>query len=279
MCNLDGVATVASVLNESNSQMRKYAVSVLAQLALSLSGQISMMSDQVLPRVIEMLNDPMPNVASAACYCLLKISTLYIGVQTLVTHDITSILAKLLFDADSNLDMKTRCAATLNQIYRFAPTTPKPPDLMKYLHSQLKSPDKGYKLTVMQLLDLWEEELPQIPISAKVKTHISALQAPINEEESTPCFETRITGSTYLLSDLVTSPEIRLELVEAGGVEAILENIKMHDGNHHRLPRYSFSILSIVADSNFGRKKILRFVAFAQLLRSLLILYILDIAL
>eukprot|EP00339_Tiarina_fusa_P014446 CAMPEP_0116998856 /NCGR_PEP_ID=MMETSP0472-20121206/1782_1 /TAXON_ID=693140 ORGANISM="Tiarina fusus, Strain LIS" /NCGR_SAMPLE_ID=MMETSP0472 /ASSEMBLY_ACC=CAM_ASM_000603 /LENGTH=425 /DNA_ID=CAMNT_0004698135 /DNA_START=376 /DNA_END=1653 /DNA_ORIENTATION=- len=258
VCNLDGVATIASVLNESNSQMRKYAVSVLAQLALSLSGQISMMSDQVLPRVIEMLNDPMPNVASAACYCLLKISTLFIGVQTLVTHNITSILAKLLFDPDSNLDMKTRCAATLNQIYRFAPSTPKSPELMKYLHSQLKSPDKNYKLTVMQLLDQWGEELPQIPISAKVKTHMNALQAPINEDDSTPCFETRITGSTYLLSDLVTTPEFRLELVEAGGVEAILENIK-HDGNHHRLPRYSFSILSIVADSNFGRKKILRY--------------------
>ena len=119
ICNLDGVATIAAILNESNSQMRKYAVSVLAQLALSLSGQIAMMTDQVLKRVIEMLNDPMPNVGNAACYCLLKISTLFIGTQTLVHHNVTEELAKQLFSAESHLDMKIRCAATLLQIYKF----------------------------------------------------------------------------------------------------------------------------------------------------------------
>lgn len=256
---MDGVATIASVLNESNSQMRKYAVSVLAQLALSMSGQISMMSDQVLPRVIEMVKDPMPNVASAACYCLLKISTLYIGVQTLLANDITALLSKLLFDPDSNLDMKTSCAATLNQIYRFAPSTLKSPDLMKYLHSQLKSPDKKYKLTVMQLLDQWEEELPQIPISEKVKALITGLQNPIDPIEAID-LNTRISGTYFLLTELITSPEICLELVEAGGVEAILDNLKLQEDKEQRLSRYSFSILSIVADSNFGRKKILRFV-------------------
>ena len=255
VCNLDGVATIAAILNESNSQMRKYAVSVLAQLALSLSGQIAMMSDQVLKRVIEMLHDPMPNVCNAACYCLLKISTLFIGAQTLVNYNVPDLLAGQLFNQDSHLDMKIRCAATLLQIYRFSPTTPRPAGLMKYLHSQLKSPDKKYKLTVLQLLDQWGEELPQIPISLEVQTHISRLQACVAAGDPTPCLDTRIQGSTTLLSNLVTSPEIRLELVEAGGVEAILENVKVEDSN--ALPRYSFSILSIVADSNFGRKKIL----------------------
>ena len=66
VCDNDGVAVVASTLNEANSQMRKYAVVVLAQLALSLKGQIAMLSDQVLVRVVEMLKDPMPNVVSAA---------------------------------------------------------------------------------------------------------------------------------------------------------------------------------------------------------------------
>ena len=60
-------------LNEQSVQMRKYAVVVLAQLALSLKGQImiSMMSDQVLTRVIEMLKDNMPNVANAAGFYFL----------------------------------------------------------------------------------------------------------------------------------------------------------------------------------------------------------------
>jgi len=258
VCNLDGVTVIGAVLNENNSQMRKYAVQVLAQLALSLSGQIAMMSDQVLTRVIELLKDPMPNVANAAIYCLLKISTLYIGVQTLVSHGVTALLTELLCDPESILMMKTRCAATLLQIYRFSPNTPKPPGLKKYLHSQLKSPDKDYKLTILQLLDQWGEELPQIPLSRKIKDQMQALLARNEDEDSTPNFETRVTASTFLLSDLVKSPEIRLELVEAGGVEAILENAKLNDPSN-RLPRYSFALLSMVADSNFGRKKILRY--------------------
>ena len=258
MCKLDGVAVIASILNEANSQMRKYAVSVLAQLAMSLSGQIAMMSDQVLARVIEMLKDPMPNVANAACYCLLKVSTLFIGAQILVSNSVISILTDLLYDPESILVMKTRCAATLLQIYRFIPQTSKSPALTKYLHTQLKSPDKNYKLTILQLLDQWGEELPQIPISSKVQAHIKALQANLDDcEDSQPCYDTRITGSTYLMSDLAKSPEVRLELVEAGGVEAILENAKSK--NNQLLPRYSFNLLSIIADSNFGRKKILRY--------------------
>jgi len=257
VCNLDGVATVAQILNEANSQMRKYAVTILAQLGLSLSGQIAMMSDQVLTKVIKMLEDPMPNVANAACYCLLKISTLFIGVQTLVTHDVTAVLTKLLCDPESILMMKTRCAATLLQIYRFAPNTPKPPGLKKYLHSQLKSPDKTYKLTILQLLDQWAEELPQIPISAEVNRWIQSLQATV-DGDSASSLETRIAASDLVLSDLVKSPEKRLEFVEAGGVEAVLENAKLSDPSY-RLSRYSFSLLSIVADSNFGRKKILRY--------------------
>jgi len=215
-----------------------------------------MMSDQVLSRVLEMLNDPMPNVASAACYCLLKISTLYIGVQTLITHDITTILSKKLADPDSNLDMKTRGAATLLQIYRFSPSTQIPPGLLKYLHSQLKSPDKNYKSTVLQLLDQWGEELPQISISQSMKTHVSSLKTCLNDGE--PCLESRITASHNLLSDLVKSTEIRLELVEAQGVEAINDNIRMN-GINESLSNFSFSILSIVSDSNFGRKKIIRY--------------------
>ena len=38
VCDADGVSVVAATLNEQNSQMRKYAVVVLAQLALSLKG-------------------------------------------------------------------------------------------------------------------------------------------------------------------------------------------------------------------------------------------------
>lgn len=78
-----------------------------------------------------------------------------------------------------------------------------------------------------------------------------------SEQGTIPDLETRITSSTFFLSDIVKSAEIIYEFVEAGGVEVIAENLKIVDINQ-RLPKYSYSILTIVVDSNFGRKRILK---------------------
>lgn len=58
------------------------------------------------------------------------------------------------------------------QIYRFAPDVPVPQGLLKYLHGQLKTPDRVYKSSVLQLFDLWGEELPKLSISPKIKSQI-----------------------------------------------------------------------------------------------------------
>ena len=78
-----------------------------------------------------------------------------------------------------------------------------------------------------------------------------------SEQGIIPDLETRITSSTFFLSDLVKTTEIIYEFVEAGGVEVITENLKINDPNQ-RLPKYSYSILTILADSNHGRKRILK---------------------
>lgn len=48
--------------------------------------------------------------------CLLKIATLYSGVQTLVSHGVHSLLIDLICNGNLDLVMKTQCMATLLQV-------------------------------------------------------------------------------------------------------------------------------------------------------------------
>jgi hypothetical protein len=59
----------------------------------------------------------MPNVASAACYCLYKISTLHVGVAALVRHRVhLELLDIICSQSEKNLVLKNRAAATLLQV-------------------------------------------------------------------------------------------------------------------------------------------------------------------
>jgi hypothetical protein len=61
----------------------------------------------------------MPNVASAACYCLYKISTLHVGVEALVRHQAHRELLEIICSSnEDNLLLKNRAAATLLQVMR-----------------------------------------------------------------------------------------------------------------------------------------------------------------
>jgi hypothetical protein len=67
--------------------------------------------------VIQMLKDPMPNVVSAACYCLFKLSALAVGVSALVQHGGHEALKTLVCgQAEDNLLIKIRAAQTLLQV-------------------------------------------------------------------------------------------------------------------------------------------------------------------
>lgn len=56
---------------------------MLAQLAISTKAQMDIIEANLLRKIGTML-DEIANVANAACYCLFKVSSLYIGVYTLV---------------------------------------------------------------------------------------------------------------------------------------------------------------------------------------------------
>jgi len=58
-------------------------VLALAQLAISTKGQMAILEENLIPKVGSMLEE-IANVANAACYCLYKVSSLYIGSVSLV---------------------------------------------------------------------------------------------------------------------------------------------------------------------------------------------------
>lgn len=155
----NAVAVIGPLLRDNSAQVRKYAAAIVAQLAISLKGQlqlvqltfadpadnkatdkangespvkrnssvpqISLSKDKLLANgnsliatVIQMLKDPMPNVVSAACYCLFKLSALAVGVSALVQHSGHEALKTLICgQAEDNLMIKIRAAQTLLQVW------------------------------------------------------------------------------------------------------------------------------------------------------------------
>lgn len=246
VCDAGGVPVVATSLGESSAQVRKYSAQVLSQLALSVKGQIAILSSPVLDRILEMLRDPMPNVANAAAYCLQKISTLFIGVDALCKRGITQVLSDVICSTSENLVLKKSAAATLLQIYRWKPETP-PLDASLF-QEQLKSPDRVYTITIVQLLDSWSCAVPKIPISQSVSQVLTSL--------GDTDVSTRSQATSFLLSNLVSQPELVLEFVEGGGIELVVYNESVK-GSDHKLSRLSFSVLALVADFHVGRAKLI----------------------
>eukprot|EP00164_Ancoracysta_twista_P009030 GFYU01013230.1.p1 GENE.GFYU01013230.1~~GFYU01013230.1.p1 ORF type:complete len:828 (-),score=191.80 GFYU01013230.1:101-2584(-) len=249
ICDLDGVAVFTKSLNAESAQERKYAVNVLAQLALSIKGQISILTGSVLRRVIEMVSDPMPNVRNAAAYCILKISSLYIGVLTLVKHNIIPLLGQIISSDDENLVLKSRAAATLLQIHRFYPQAQK---LDPYtIRGQLDTPDRQYTNILLELLDQWGIDLPDIiEPSPTTQGHVRALKS----EDS----DTRAQAMASIQASLVGDRFMVLELVQCGGVQLIVENAMASEASSNKLSQLSFAVLALVADSSVGSKALMQ---------------------
>lgn len=150
----NAVAVVGPLLRDNSAQVRKYAAAIVAQLAISLKGQLQLVQltfsdpeaekkangdsvkknssvpqislskekllangNSLIATVIQMLKDPMPNVVSAACYCLFKLSALAVGVSALVQHSGHEALKTLICSqAEDNLMIKIRAAQTLLQV-------------------------------------------------------------------------------------------------------------------------------------------------------------------
>lgn len=115
VCEQNGVEIVSWWLTDSNSQFRKYAASVIASLASSIKGQLAILQAGVLQdKIVMLLEDEMPNVRTAAAYCIMKISTLYVGVQALLQ---ANLLDQILSNVESTIsDIKMYSVETLYNV-------------------------------------------------------------------------------------------------------------------------------------------------------------------
>eukprot|EP00300_Choanocystis_sp_HF-7_P001413 c1113_g1_i1.p1 GENE.c1113_g1_i1~~c1113_g1_i1.p1 ORF type:complete len:423 (-),score=14.60 c1113_g1_i1:19-1263(-) len=244
----DGVSVVAKSLSENSAQVRKYTASILAQLAISVKGQMAILDSAILGRVIEMLDDPMQNVSSAAAQCLVKISTLYIGVYSLLELSMTKKLGDICLSDNPNLVLKKRAAQTLLNIYRMVPTTPAL-DHNKF-KSELLSPDRQYAMVLALLFDIWGVPPPQLPpMSSQLAQNLQSLQ----DDE----LLTRVNATIFLISTLNAQPETVMVLVENRGVELISLNEQIR-GPSHKLSRLSMQVLALFADSQCGQEKLIK---------------------
>jgi hypothetical protein len=242
VCNLNGVEIISQFLLDENSQYRKYSASVLAQLACSVKGQLAILAGNVLPSIIQLLGDEMPNVRIGACYCIMKISELFVGVKALLEID---IIEKLEFDSKEVIDIKQYSILTIYNIYRYAPNTKRPE--LKWIKQDLEKPiDAQYMNSILLLLDLWNEDLT-IKVGAKTKK----LLAKIDSTDAT----SRTEGIKECQNILLTNPPFIFELISGGIVEILID--KDLTSKSKFVSIYGVQILTQIADTNYGGRKIL----------------------
>eukprot|EP01124_Arcella_intermedia_P005432 TRINITY_DN13205_c0_g1_i2.p1 TRINITY_DN13205_c0_g1~~TRINITY_DN13205_c0_g1_i2.p1 ORF type:complete len:893 (-),score=218.04 TRINITY_DN13205_c0_g1_i2:38-2716(-) len=255
----DGIKVVSPLLDAQSAQVRKYSVQLLAQLAISMKGQINMLQENVICKVVAMLDDDMANVANAACYCLYKICTLYIGVYSVIKEGLHKKLFSILSKGPKSGDLllKRTAAETLLQIYILQPNCEKVP--VEEIHEIMKKEKDNNEvmMTLYRLLDVWGEKLTNIPVSEETQQHITALTHPPPAPASTENYEDpRAISTSYLLSSMTHNILGTMEFVVAGGTNVVLNNANLSDPQE-ALGRLSYAVLAVVADTTIGRKSLL----------------------
>lgn len=248
VCNLNGVEIVSQFLSDTNSQYRKYSASVLAQLASSVKGQLAILSGDILPNIIKLLDDEMPNVRSGAAYCIMKISELYVGVKALLKNN---IIEKLKLDPSDIIDIKTSLIMIMYNIYRYAPNTKKP-DIKMIKEDLLKSGNVQYNNTILNLLDLLKEDLKDV---VKVGTKSKKILNTLSEKET-------IQECIY---ELTNDPTCVYELIQGGIIHIILKDFKKSKW----ISLEGIQILIYIADTNYGINNLLQTQAIKQAIKLL----------
>ncbi|KAJ5069122.1 arf3-interacting protein [Anaeramoeba ignava] len=246
-CNADGVRIVSEKLKEKSPQIRKYSTAIIAQMALCVKGQIAILSGPTFETILSLLNDTMSNVKNAACYCLMKISSLYIGAVYLVQHNVHSTISQMIFGT-TDLKLKSSAVRMLVNIYSFLPNTLRLNT--QEFQKEFDSKDPIYISNLMLLFDLWEQNIPNEEelISSKIKEQIEGLKS-----ES---METRVLSTTYLLSELSANPNLVLELILANGIEILSKNERQNK-SEDKISALSFAVLGLAADFYHGRTQII----------------------
>lgn len=247
LCENNVIHDITHMLDSNSAQVRKYAVATLAQIAISIKGQISLIQHNIIPRVVVMLHDPMPNVASAAAYCLLKISGLYIGVSCLVKKRVPKMLLDIICSNEDNLVLKISTAETLLQIYKMDPSCPiVGKDSIKQMLK--RTSDTNFRSLLTQLLDVWGEPRIHVKIDESVQSRLLSLRS--------GGLDVRTSATSLLLSDAAQDENLLLQIIATGGLQVLIENMK-GTTREEPLSRLSMAILCLMADTSMGRSAIL----------------------
>lgn len=256
LCERNILAVIAPMLDSNSAQVRKYAVATLAQIAISIKGQISLIQHNLIPRVVLMLRDPMPNVASAAAYCLYKISSLFIGVTALVQHRVPKMLLNIICSSEDNLTLKISTAETLLQIHRLDPTLP----IVGHDNIRMmirSTSDATFRNVLLLLLDLWGEARLPIKTTEEIEFHLASLRA--------GGLDVRTGSTSMLLSSVAQDRNLLLQIVAAGGIQTIIKNLTQTP-REEPLARLSMAILCLAADTSMGRSSLVGYSAIPTVL-------------
>lgn len=246
--DLGGAAVVSGYLGDESAQVRKYAINVLAGLAASVRGILAIAAGGLLGRVVELMKDPMPNVSSAACNCLMQMSQRYTGCLALAgMDDVSTVLVGVVCSDSANLNMKIVAARTLGNLYRFIPSL-KRPDHRPLLH-QFVSPDRRFKYQVLVLLDQFGVGAPPIGSSGELDAHFKEM----NSEDK----DRKTEGTGSMLDTLFSAEHLVPEFVEQRGLDILLAN-QQTCSSDSKLGRVSFGIYTLVANFTFGCRLLVR---------------------
>eukprot|EP01128_Nolandella_sp_AFSM9_P004007 TRINITY_DN1762_c0_g1_i1.p1 TRINITY_DN1762_c0_g1~~TRINITY_DN1762_c0_g1_i1.p1 ORF type:complete len:1390 (+),score=319.09 TRINITY_DN1762_c0_g1_i1:386-4555(+) len=248
-----GVNLLAMYLDSASTQIRKYAVLVLAQLAISTKGQTNLLKEKVLVKVGSMLNG-MTNVANAACYCLFKVSSLYIGAHSLVIEDIHKRLFEVLVNEDTDLLIKKTAAQTLLNIYSLKPETEiVNRDAVATLIKKSKKDDVDFIPILYQLFDSWGEVVSSIPVSQTVAKMLAGLAETrkSGSDNIVSSIDPRLAATSFLLSEISSNPYVVMQIAAGGGVKLLVDNASDSEPEEP-LGRLSWAVLCVVADTAIG---------------------------
>eukprot|EP00298_Acanthocystis_sp_HF-20_P017234 c21702_g1_i2.p1 GENE.c21702_g1_i2~~c21702_g1_i2.p1 ORF type:complete len:833 (-),score=303.07 c21702_g1_i2:74-2572(-) len=257
----DGVATLTKFIQQGNSTERKYAVIALASIAVTMRGQISILSEQVLSLIIEMIKNPSErlNVKTVACQFLHNISSSYIGAKESVDRGVTDVLAQIVCSEGDAYDLNLigNAAQTLLQINRILPN--RSPEYIPSFIKHLSSADISFVQVLLQLLDIWGVDVQSyMTVSKDVATKLAKLSATVSPNilDIPTRHAACITLQATLSQTAGTSSSLLLELIKGGAISYLWQNVQK--ARHKQsLCADSFDILGILATTHFGAQTIL----------------------
>jgi hypothetical protein len=179
-----------------------------------------------------------------------------------IPHYIICKLHDIMTKTTADVKIKMYAVMAFHSIYRFASGTPKPENANAFLKEARSSPDKRYVRSLLQLLDLWQEDLRFVIL---VSTDARKMCNQIARAESAD-FGVQVCDALYI--EFSQHPTFMLECIECDIVRILYENLRRSRENVNvqnktylydiKLAELSVRLLTSIADTNSGISHILR---------------------